>query len=74
MMTEEEQESLIREKLAIDIHDNNFATGVLDRIKQHRNMLKELNKKHGIDEEIIRKYNGLLDMEEEKIRIKYWNE
>ena len=74
MMPEEEQELLVREKLAIDIQDNHFATGVLERINQHRHVLKELNKKHGIDEEIIRKYNGLLDMEEEKIRIKYYNE
>ena len=32
MLTEEEQESLIREKLAIDVNDTNFITGVLDKI------------------------------------------
>jgi monovalent cation/hydrogen antiporter len=74
VIPEEKQEAIIREKLSIVINDESFATGILDKIQKQRALLKELNKKREIDEEIIRKYSGLLDMEEEKIRIKYWNE
>jgi CPA1 family monovalent cation:H+ antiporter len=38
-------------------------------IKEQRLLLEKLNKKQEVDEDIIRKYIGLLDLEEEKMRM-----
>jgi monovalent cation/hydrogen antiporter len=43
----------------------------LQLLMKQREFLQELNKMPGTDEGIIRKYQGLLDLEEEKLRMKY---
>ena len=37
-------------------------------IREQRRVLQKINKKEGVDEDIIRKHLSLLDMEQEKIR------
>jgi CPA1 family monovalent cation:H+ antiporter len=43
-------------------------------LEYQRNVLLEMNKKMETDENIIRKYFGMLDLEEEKLRIRYEGE
>lgn len=43
----------------------------LELIEYQRTFLQQLNRQPEMDEEIIRKYQGLLDLEEEKIRTRY---
>lgn len=50
------------------IHYKNYRTVVLDLLETQRTLLQGLNKRQDIDEEIIKKFHTLLDMEEEKIR------
>ena len=38
--------------------------------EEQRNLLRKINKKQEVDEEVIRKYQNLLDIEEEKIRLR----
>lgn len=40
-------------------------------LREQRRLLEQLNKKAEVDENIIRKYSGLLDLEEEKSRLQY---
>jgi hypothetical protein len=42
-----------------------------EMLEQQRGFLLALNKEPGIDEDIIKKYQGLLDLEEEKLRTRY---
>lgn len=48
-------------------HDN-FSEIYVELLNHQRSFLQELNKKEGLDEVVIRKYEELLDLEEEKIR------
>lgn len=41
-----------------------------DLFEEQRKLLQKINKKQEVDEEIIRKYQSLLDIEEEKIRLR----
>lgn len=43
----------------------------LQLLEHQRVFLRSLNKKAELDEELIRKYSALLDLEEEKIRMRY---
>ncbi len=38
--------------------------------EEQRNLLQKINKKQEVDEDVIRKYQNLLDIEEEKIRLR----
>jgi len=40
-------------------------------VREQRRLLDQLNKKAEVDEGLIRKYGGLLDLEEEKVRLQY---
>jgi CPA1 family monovalent cation:H+ antiporter len=46
----------------------------LNLLEQQRTILHDMNKKMETDENIIRKYLGMLDLEEEKLRIRYEGE
>lgn len=48
-----------------------FKEAYLLLLDQQRNWLLELNRKEELHEDVIRKYQGLIDLEEEKIRIRY---
>ncbi|RZM29833.1 MAG: Na+/H+ antiporter [Pedobacter sp.] len=52
-------------------HHEEFKKIYLQMLNDQRLSLLEMNKKPEADEAIIRKYQGLLDIEEEKIRLKY---
>jgi monovalent cation/hydrogen antiporter len=65
------------------LHDGNEANdGEQDEYKnvslllleEQRGLLHELNKKHEMSEEIIRKYNDIIDLEEEKLHMKFGRE
>lgn len=43
-------------------------------LEKQRSYLLQLNREPGIDEDIIKKYQGLLDLEEEKLRTRYGSE
>ena len=60
-------------KELVDSTDNkiiNFQKIYLELLDRQRQMLTEMNRKDEFDEELIRKYLGLIDMEEFKIREK----
>lgn len=40
-------------------------------LRRQRALLLELNKEHGTDEDILRKYHDLLDLEEEKLKMRF---
>jgi CPA1 family monovalent cation:H+ antiporter len=48
-----------------------FREAYLQLLDQQRSWLHELNRKEEMDEEVIRKFQGLIDLEEEKLRIRY---
>jgi Na+/H+ antiporter len=48
-----------------------YCTVYRDLLNMQREFLNELNKKPETSEEVIRKYHGLIDLEEERIRVKY---
>ena len=48
-----------------------FRDAYLQLLEQQRSWLHELNRKEEMDEEVIRKFQGLIDLEEEKLRIRY---
>jgi Na+/H+ antiporter len=50
-----------------------FADVYLDLLEKQRLWLADLGKKSEIDEDLIRKHQSLLDLEEEKLSIKYKN-
>ncbi|TDO22847.1 Na+/H+ antiporter [Pedobacter duraquae] len=52
-------------------HHEEFKQVYLRMLDDQRLALLEMNKKPETDEAVIRKYQGLLDIEEEKIRLKY---
>lgn len=52
-------------------YEEDFRKVVCDVILAQRTLLQELNKKQELDEEIIRKYNGLLDLEEEDFSVRF---
>lgn len=47
-----------------------FRRAYLQMLEKQRAFLRELNKDPGIDEELIRKYQIMLDLEEEKLKLK----
>jgi CPA1 family monovalent cation:H+ antiporter len=51
-----------------DASDKDYRRVYLHLLDQQRTLLFKLNKRSDIDEDIIRKFQGLLDLEEEKIR------
>lgn len=53
---------------------NDFQKVMTDVINAQRNILQQLNKKQEVDEAIIRKYNGLLDLEEENYNLRFNND
>ena len=70
----------LKTRLETDLNLNDEETGVhheefrkiyLDMLDDQRLTLLEMNKKPETDEAVVRKYQGLLDIEEEKIRLKY---
>lgn len=52
-----------------DLDEINIAAG--DILKEQRKLLHDLNKKAEVRDDIIRKYLGLLDIEEERIKLRY---
>lgn len=52
-----------------DLDEINIASA--DILKEQRRLLHSLNKKAEVREEIVRKYLGLLDLEEERIKLRY---
>ena len=56
-------------QLAAETTSKHYRAAVGAVIKEQRELLQKLNKKEEIDEDLIRKYIGLLDLEEEKIRL-----
>ena len=50
---------------------SNFRNFYLELLNHQRHILHEMNRKLEVDEEIIRHYYLLLDMEEEKLRMRY---
>ncbi|MCW3093375.1 MAG: Na+/H+ antiporter [Ferruginibacter sp.] len=54
------------------LHED-FRKIYLDVLMKQRLVLDELNKDPETDQSIIRKYHSLLDLEEEKLRMKYYN-
>jgi monovalent cation/hydrogen antiporter len=65
-----EREQLVADPL-IDQQQEEFRVFYLELLERQRDYLHELNKDPEMDEDIIRKYQGLMDLEEEKIRIRY---
>ncbi|HEY9044954.1 MAG TPA: Na+/H+ antiporter [Ohtaekwangia sp.] len=59
------------EDLRASVDHNEFPEVYLRMLEQQRTLLHELNKDPGLEEEVIRKYHSMLDMEEERIRVKY---
>lgn len=53
---------------------NDFRRVVAEVISEQRAILLQLNKKQEVDEALIRKYNGLLDLEEENYSLRFNNE
>lgn len=51
-----------------------FREAYLTLLNEQRNFLHDLNEQPDIDEDIVRKHLGLLDIEEEKIRLRYEND
>jgi CPA1 family monovalent cation:H+ antiporter len=56
----------VKETLSISYADYRMVS--LDLVQAQRQLLHELNKKEELDERVIRKYQNLLDLEEEKMR------
>jgi len=52
----------------------NFQTIYLDLLEQQRDLLNKMNRRSEFDEELIRKYLSLIDLEEFKIREKIMQE
>ncbi len=48
-----------------------FREAYLQLLDRQRSWLMELNRKDETSEEVIRKYQGLIDLEEEKLRLRY---
>lgn len=51
--------------------EDDFRKVVAEVIHAQRDLLRQLNKKQEVDDEIIRKYNGLLDLEEENFSVRF---
>jgi len=65
-------ESRLAQKLTTPTADEkDFRKIVADVILAQRDILQQLNRKQEVDEEIIRKYNGLLDLEEENFSVRF---
>jgi Na+/H+ antiporter len=65
-----EREQLVADPL-IDHQQAEFRDIYLELVEKQREYLIELNKSPEIDEDMIRKYQGLMDLEEEKMRVRY---
>ncbi|HEY9008731.1 Na+/H+ antiporter [Ohtaekwangia sp.] len=59
------------EDIRASVDHKEFPEVYLQMLEQQRTLLHELNKDTSLEEEVIRKYHGMLDIEEEKIRVKY---
>lgn len=55
----------------VAIDDDKYRDIYRQLLQRQRSYLRELNKKHEMDEEIIRKYHDLLDLEQEKLQMKF---
>lgn len=53
------------------VDERNFRKIVAEVILAQRDILHQLNRKQEVDEEIIRKYSGLLDLEEENFSVRF---
>ena len=51
--------------------EDDFRRVVAEVIAAQRDLLHQLNKKQELDEEIIRKYSGMLDLEEENFSVRF---
>lgn len=65
-----EREQLVADPL-IDHQQAEFRDIYLQLVEKQRAYLIELNKRPELDEDVIRKYQGLMDLEEEKMRVRY---
>jgi CPA1 family monovalent cation:H+ antiporter len=65
-----EREQLVADPM-IDQQQAEFRDIYLQLVEKQREYLIELNKRPELDEDIIRKYQGLMDLEEEKMRVRY---
>jgi CPA1 family monovalent cation:H+ antiporter len=65
-----ENDQLPVEENVMQIHDD-YRRVYLELLDKQRNVLHELNKKNEIEDEIVRKYLTMLDLEEEKLRLKF---
>lgn len=57
-----------------DVEHKDFLGIYLQLIAEQRQVLRDLNKQPDIDGELIRKQQGLLDLEEERLRIRFGEE
>lgn len=65
-----EREQLVADPM-IDHQQAEYRDIYLQLVEKQRKYLIELNKRPELDEDIIRKYQGLMDLEEEKMRVRY---
>lgn len=65
-LQEEEADNM---QLAAEKSGKHYREVVRAVISRQRDLLQKLNKKEEVDEDLVRKYIGLLDLEEEKIRL-----
>jgi CPA1 family monovalent cation:H+ antiporter len=68
-----ENDQLPPEENISQVHDD-YRRVYLQLLDKQRKVLHELNKKNEIEDEIVRKYLTMLDLEEEKLRMKFEGE
>jgi monovalent cation/hydrogen antiporter len=56
---------------ALAAEDKKYRQIYLQLLQKQRLYLRDLNKRNELDEEVIRKYQDLLDLEEEKLRMRF---
>ncbi|MRG45797.1 Na+/H+ antiporter [Chitinophaga sp. SYP-B3965] len=66
-----ERENLYNAEHLIEPEHEDFRRVYLEILEQQRKLLHELDRSTDTDEEIIRRHQSLLDLEEEKLRLKF---
>jgi CPA1 family monovalent cation:H+ antiporter len=73
LRTRFENDQLPPEENIGQVHED-YRRVYLQLLEKQRKVLHELNKKNEIEDEIVRKYLTMLDLEEEKLRLKFEGE
>ena len=74
-----ENDTRLSERLQHPVPEDEPASVAIERyrkiysniIRAQRGLLDQLNKKDGVDEVLIRKFSGMLDLDEEKMRLQF---